>query len=237
MLLRGQTTEFYMHECLPFLFVALHSTVFGISIIHKSHKPHPSQMKFTRLIIRLEKWKVVGRLLKDSFALFAAISYQVSICHHAVCMDVFWALTPIGDAKQAMGEGKSGPVETRLMQLVATTIYMHLLYVCSLRLHWGSCQASWWDQYWWGTCGGVQEQYLGHRVWWSVEHSWCCCGVQTARILQTQWVCMVQYIFHLWTKPKKVTLELRRLLLNQWTTGAALCVALYTCGAILLFLC
>ena len=89
MLLRGQTTEFYMHECLPFLFVALHSTVFGIPIIHKSHKPHPSQMKFTRLIIRLEKWKVVGRLLKDSFALFAAISYQVSICHHAVCMDVF----------------------------------------------------------------------------------------------------------------------------------------------------
>ena len=62
-------------------------------------------------------------------------------------MGVHRALTLIGVPKQAMGEGKSGPIETRLMELVATTMYMHLIYACSLRLYRGCSEASWWDQY------------------------------------------------------------------------------------------
>ena len=40
-------------------------------------------------IICLEERKVDGRLRRDSFTLFAAISYYVSTCHHAV--GVPWA--------------------------------------------------------------------------------------------------------------------------------------------------
>ena len=82
-----------------------------------SHKPHPLQMRLARLIGRTESCWGLGR---DSFALFAAISYYVSTCHHAVC--VRRALALFGDAKQAMGEGKSGPVETGLTGPVATAL-------------------------------------------------------------------------------------------------------------------
>ena len=81
MLLRGQMTEFHMHEHLPFPPFASYSTAFGFLIVHLSHKAHPSQMRFARLIVRLEEWKVVGRKTrKSSFALFAVIS-QVCTCH------------------------------------------------------------------------------------------------------------------------------------------------------------
>ena len=67
-------------------------------------------MKLARLIVRLEERKVVaGRLARDSFALFAAISYYVSTCNHAVCVPWAFAehaLALSGDAKQAMVEGK-----------------------------------------------------------------------------------------------------------------------------------
>ena len=39
-------------------------------------------------------------------------------------MDVHRPLTLIGDAKQAMGEGKSGPVETRLTGPVAMALQL-----------------------------------------------------------------------------------------------------------------
>ena len=63
-----------------------------------------------RLLGRTENcWKNL------SFALFTAISYYVATCHHAVCaMGVCQALALFGTAKQAMGAGKSGPVETGL---------------------------------------------------------------------------------------------------------------------------
>ena len=35
-------------------------------------------------IVRLEERKVVGRVGRDSFAVFAAVSYYVSTCQHAV---------------------------------------------------------------------------------------------------------------------------------------------------------
>ena len=48
-------------------------------------------MRFVRLIICLEERKVVERLRRDSFVLFAAISYYVTTCHHAACVP--WAFT------------------------------------------------------------------------------------------------------------------------------------------------
>ena len=36
-------------------------------------------MRLVRLIVRLQEWKVVGRLGRDYFALFAAISYYAPI--------------------------------------------------------------------------------------------------------------------------------------------------------------
>ena len=62
-----------------------------------------------------------GKLLEDSVirTRFAAISYYVATCHHAVCVP--WVFV-FDDAKQAMGEGKSGPVETGLTGPVATAL-------------------------------------------------------------------------------------------------------------------
>ena len=73
---------------------------------HKSHKPHSLQMRVAKLILYLEEQKVVGRLGRDPFALFAAISYYVSIC---VCAAVIrQVLALFGNTMQAMGEGKMG---------------------------------------------------------------------------------------------------------------------------------
>ena len=99
------------------------------SIIRLPRKPHPSQMRFVRLIIRLEERKVDGRKTrKNSFALFAAISqvltlsFKISpVCLRA-CVGVRRALPVIGDAKQATSEGESGPVETGLTGPAATAL-------------------------------------------------------------------------------------------------------------------
>ena len=64
-----------------------------------------------------------------SHALFAA-TLQASTCHHAVCggggglacVGVRRTLAQFGDAKQAMGEGKSDPVETGLTGSAATAL-------------------------------------------------------------------------------------------------------------------
>ena len=45
-------------------------------------------------------------------------------------MGVHLALALSSDAKQAMGEGKSGPVETGLTGLVATALYKHTQLSC-----------------------------------------------------------------------------------------------------------
>ena len=115
MILGGRTTEFYMH---PFsLLRHIASTGFRFPIVCKSHKSYPSQMRLARLIGRTEKRK----LRREYFALFTAISYYVSTCRHVVWVRRVLAL--FGDAKQAMGEGKNGPVKTGLTRLVATALY------------------------------------------------------------------------------------------------------------------
>ena len=45
-------------------------------------------------------------------------------------MGIHLALALVGDAKQSMGEGKSGPVKTRLTRLAATALQW-ALYVIS----------------------------------------------------------------------------------------------------------
>ena len=73
MLLGGQTTEFYMHEYLPFL--PVEPCVVTAFRLFTNLKPHPSQMRLARQIVRFEEQKVAGRLGRDSLALFAAMSY------------------------------------------------------------------------------------------------------------------------------------------------------------------
>ena len=57
--------------------------------------------------------------------MFAAISQvkQVTSVLGGFCMGVRQEMALIGDANQAMGEGKSGLVETRQTELAATALY------------------------------------------------------------------------------------------------------------------
>ena len=72
-------------------------------------------MRVVRLVARLEEWKVVGRLGRDSFTAFTVIFQHAMGTHRALAL--------FGDAKQAMGEGKSGLVETRLTGPVAMALW------------------------------------------------------------------------------------------------------------------
>ena len=65
---------------------------------------------------------------------------------------------------------------------------IHHMYFCMYRLYWRSYQASWWNEHKWRTSGSLQEQCLEHCMWWFMGCFWCCCGVQTTRILQIQCV-------------------------------------------------
>ena len=118
MLLGGQTTEFYMHEHLPFLPVAPYSTAW-FRLSDRSLVSQVTPFAY-RSVGRTENcWKT------RSSALFAAISYYVATCHHAVCVP--WAFaehwpylaTP---SKPWVHEGKSGAVETGLTGPVATAL-------------------------------------------------------------------------------------------------------------------
>ena len=79
---RRPETEFYMHEHLPFLPVAPYSTAwFRLSDRSLISQATPFA---DRSVGRTENcWKT------RSFALFAAISYYVATCRHAVCVP--WA--------------------------------------------------------------------------------------------------------------------------------------------------
>ena len=109
MLLGGQTTVLHVDdEHLPFLPVAPYSTAW-------SHKPHPSQ------IVRLEERKIVGRLGLSHCSQPSRIMLQ-HVTKLCACHGRLPSIGLFGDAKQAMGEGKSGPVETGLTGPVATAL-------------------------------------------------------------------------------------------------------------------
>ena len=126
MLLGGQTTEFHMYDYLPFLPIAHWFQLSDRSLI--SQATPSADVACDTIIICLEERKVVGRKTwKSFFALFVAIS-QVSTCHLSVCghcVGVRRAMALIGGAKQAMGEGKNGPVETGLTGPAATALRIH----------------------------------------------------------------------------------------------------------------
>ena len=121
MLLGGQTTEFYMHEHQPFLPVAPYSTAWfrlsGRSLISQA-TPFAD-----RSFGRTENcWKTVFRTVRSHLVLCCNMSPR-SVRTMGVCR----ALALFGDAKQAMGEGKSGPVETGLTGPVATALSTYFL--------------------------------------------------------------------------------------------------------------
>ena len=58
-------TEFYMHEYLPFLPIAPRIALAMAFRLFTNLKPHPSQMKLVRLIIRFEEQKVAGGHLQS----------------------------------------------------------------------------------------------------------------------------------------------------------------------------
>ena len=77
---------------------------------------HPSQ------IVRLVERKIVGRLGLSHCSQPSRIMLQhvTTLC---ACHGRLPSIGLFGDAKQAMGEGKSGPVETGLTGPVATTLH------------------------------------------------------------------------------------------------------------------
>ena len=113
-----QQVHMTLYKYLPFLPIVLYSTGFSFLIVCLILQAMPET---NCLLGRMEScWKT----WKSFYALFAAIS-QVSTCHlcpWGPCMGVRWAMVLIGNAKQATSEGKSGPVETGLTELVATTL-------------------------------------------------------------------------------------------------------------------
>ena len=55
------------------------------------------------------------------------------------------------------------------------------------------CPFGWWKGHTWGTCGNFSPWWMGHCLWWLVEHQWCKCGVQTTGLQEgcfsSAWKC------------------------------------------------
>ena len=103
----GKTTEFYVHEYLPFLHVVLYSTGFDFPIICWSHKPHPSQMRLMRLIVHLEERKAVGRLGRDlSHCLQPSCIMFQHVTMLCACHGHFSSIGPIWRHQASHGWGK-----------------------------------------------------------------------------------------------------------------------------------
>ena len=113
---RGQMTEFYMHQHLPFLPVAPYTLVSAF-LSFADLTSHTLCRSFT--------WKN-GNLLKDSgfgtVCSHLVLSFEIQSPCCVCVMGICQALALFGDAKQAMGQGKSGPVETRLTGPAATAL-------------------------------------------------------------------------------------------------------------------
>ena len=107
----GQTTaaEFYM----PIVQAALAS-------VRLLFKPHPSQTRLARLVVRLDEWKVVRRNTRKSF--FSHCLQPFLTFRHVTCVLRRLVLASAEWQRQATtGEEESGPVKTgvRFFFLVA----------------------------------------------------------------------------------------------------------------------
>ena len=92
-------------------------------------------MRLVRLIFRLEEQKVAGRLRRD-FSFACTVRSHLASFNMSprgmrgggggggglACVGVRRTLAQFGDAKQAMGERKSDPVETGLTGSAATAL-------------------------------------------------------------------------------------------------------------------
>ena len=88
-----------------------------LPIVRLLFKPHPSQTRLARLVVRLDEWKVVRKNTRKSFfALFAAISH-VSTCHLCALIGA----SAEWQRQATTGEEEIGPVKTgvRFFFLVA----------------------------------------------------------------------------------------------------------------------
>ena len=84
-------------------------------------KPHPSQVKLARL--RTEsRWKTRGRVLSHCLQPSRKVQQGIYLCAMGRCVCIRRATGLIGDARHAKGEGKSGPVETRLSGPMGTAL-------------------------------------------------------------------------------------------------------------------
>ena len=114
MLLGGHTTEFYTHEYLTFCLLLK---------IAAFHWLIPQATSFAVEACETNRSKN-GNLLEDSKEILSQPSrimfqHVTTLC---ASVGVYPALALFGDAKQTMGEGKSGLVETGLAGLVATAL-------------------------------------------------------------------------------------------------------------------
>ena len=107
-----------MHEHLPFLPVAPYSTAW-FRLSDRSLISQATQ------IVQLEERKIVGRLGLSHCSQPSRIMLQhvTTLC---ACHGRLPSIGLFSDTKQAMGEGKSGPVETRLTGPVATALFYAL---------------------------------------------------------------------------------------------------------------
>ena len=109
MLLGAQMTEFHMYEYLPFLPIASYVSSFRSFANLASHtlRRWCSRDYHNRSLGRTDFFRTVRSHLA---------SFNMSPVCWEPCVGVRWAMPMAltGDAKQATGEGKSGPVETGL---------------------------------------------------------------------------------------------------------------------------
>ena len=121
MLLGGQTTEFYTHKYLPFLPVSPNSS-FPFAIISQATPFTDEACETINCLLgrRESCCKTLKRFFRTVCSHLILFFNRSPCCARAIgfCQ----ALALFGNAMQAMGEGKSGPVEIGLTGPVATAL-------------------------------------------------------------------------------------------------------------------
>ena len=120
----------------------MHSTGLVFPTLCWSCKPHSLRMRLVGLTICLEAQKGVmrKRFLYTTHShlayKFQHVASQCKLCAWSLCVGIPWVMALIGDTKQAMSEGKGGPVESRLTRQAPTnlysilaSVYMHCIHV------------------------------------------------------------------------------------------------------------
>ena len=119
MLLGGQTTEFTRMNIYPFC--PLHQIAAFHSLISQATPFADEACETNHSLGRTEScWKTPKRFFRTVCIHASHIMFE-HVTMLCACHGRSPSIGPIGDAKQAMGEGKSGPVETGLTGPVTYT--------------------------------------------------------------------------------------------------------------------